>query len=215
MRFFKNWAPRNIIDSAVIVSTTSTCRKSLKPCLGKPVNTRAWNSSSRAVRAPPCSRGDWISCRIWGRISLCRLAIHDLCVLEIEVSKFKVNWKKMDMYACKKKRAYCFEKISLPLLKDKLEIWYWVFISRNLNMEHNKQLAIFRCVLFYRHVDPWPETHEGRSHWWAETSHSWLHRSCWRTRTPLKKTGFMHWLITVIQYNVLILFSIDSLQWSH
>lgn len=109
----------------------------------------------------------------------------------------------------KKKRAYCFERISLPLLKDKLEIWYWVFISRNLNMEHNKQLAIFRCVLFYRHVDPWPETHEGRSHWWAETSHSWLHRSCWRTRTPLKKTGFMHWLITVIQYNVLILFSID------
>lgn len=46
------------------------------------------------MRVSFCSRGDWISCRIWGRILLCRLVIYDLCVLEIEVSKFKVNWKK-------------------------------------------------------------------------------------------------------------------------
>lgn len=74
------------------------------------------------MRVSFCSRGDWISCRIWGRILLCRLVIYDLCVLEIEVSKFKVNWKKMDMYVCKKKRVYCFEKILLFLLKDKFEI---------------------------------------------------------------------------------------------
>ena len=75
------------------ISGGSTCRKSLKPCLGSPVVTRAWNSSRRAVSAPPWSRGDWINSRIWGRISLGRLAIHDLWVLEIEVNRFKVNWK--------------------------------------------------------------------------------------------------------------------------